>query len=100
MQTHVGYVALALPLLAAGVAWAVGAAVVDRRRRARDPEAPPGPAVVAPDDVAGDAARASPTPTLPTPSLHEPDAGSPPSAAPGRAAVCSALSWCPRPSPS
>ena len=43
MQTHVGYVALALPLLAAGAAWAVGAAVVDRRRRAHDPDTPPGP---------------------------------------------------------
>ena len=57
MQTHVGYVALAVPLLAAGAAWAVGAAVVDRRRRAHDPDTQPGAAVVAPDDVAGDPAR-------------------------------------------
>ena len=71
MQTHVGYVALALPLLAAGVAWAVGAAVVDRRRRARHPDAPP----VRPSShptTSPASGRARPTPTLPTPSVATP----------------------------
>lgn len=35
MQTHIGYVALALPLLVGATGWVVGAAVVDRRRRRR-----------------------------------------------------------------
>ena len=76
MQTHVGYVALAVPLLAAGAAWAVGAAVVDRRRRARDPDTQPGAAVVAP--TTSPATRpARPTPSLPTPSPATPSVATP-----------------------
>jgi hypothetical protein len=39
MQTHVGYVALALPLLLAAVGWSAGGALADRRRARRG--APP-----------------------------------------------------------
>jgi hypothetical protein len=63
MQTHVGYVALALPLWAVGVAWAVGAAVVDRRRRRGDE---------APADLADEIAPVAPA-AGGHPAVEEPD---------------------------
>ncbi len=52
MQTHVGYVALALPLLVGAGAWTLGAAIADRRRRRgeRGAEEPADAVAAGPDE--------------------------------------------------